>query len=119
MQFLANENFPLTSIRLLREARHSVAAIVEDSPGISDQEVLVRAAHEQLTIITFDRDYGELIYRRKAPCPAGVIYLRFDPITPDEPANLLLRLLSQSDLAFERKFTVVERQQVRQRWLPS
>jgi len=34
MRFLANENFPLMSVGLLRAAGHSVVAIAEDSPGI-------------------------------------------------------------------------------------
>ncbi|MBE9093543.1 DUF5615 family PIN-like protein [Tychonema sp. LEGE 07203] len=60
MRFLVNENFPLQSVRLLRQADLEVAS-VEDSPGIEDSEVLARAADEQRVILTFDRDYGELI----------------------------------------------------------
>ena len=44
MQFLANENVPLKSVYLLREAGHDVAAIIEDSPGVKDEEVLKLAA---------------------------------------------------------------------------
>jgi Domain of unknown function (DUF5615) len=43
MRFLANENFPLQSVRLLRQADLEVASITEDSPGIEDAEVLARA----------------------------------------------------------------------------
>ena len=74
--------------------------------------------NEQRVILTFDRDYGELIYRLKLPSPAGVIYLRFRPYTPEEPAVLLLKLLQIGGLRFERQFTVVEREQIRQRPLP-
>ncbi|MHC5674837.1 DUF5615 family PIN-like protein [Nostoc sp.] len=77
MRFLANENFPLPSVRLLRQAGYDVASVTEDSPGIEDTEVLTRAANDQWVILTFDRDYGELIYRLKLPSPMGVIYLRF------------------------------------------
>ncbi len=38
-------------------------------------EVLARAVDEQRIILTFDRDYGELIYRFRLPPPKGVIYL--------------------------------------------
>jgi predicted nuclease of predicted toxin-antitoxin system len=79
MRFLANENFPLESVRSLRAAGHDVAAVIEDSPGAKDHEVLARAAREERIILTFDRDYGELIYRLKHPAPAGIIYLRFAP----------------------------------------
>jgi len=118
MRFLANENFPLASVTRLREAGHDVAAVIEDLPGAKDSEVLARAAREERTVLTFDRDYGELIYRLGLPTPVGVIYFRFDPLTPEEPAERLLRLLTVSDLSLEKKFTVVERGQVRQRPLP-
>lgn len=63
MRFLANENFPLPSIILLRQGGYDVASMTEDSPGMEDSEVLTRASDEQRIILTFDRDYGELIYR--------------------------------------------------------
>ncbi len=40
MQLLANENFPLVSVHLLRQANYDIASITEDSPGIEDPEVL-------------------------------------------------------------------------------
>ena len=63
MRFLANENFPLPSVRLLREAGHDVVSISEETPGITDSQVLSRAVSEQRIILTFDRDYGVMIYR--------------------------------------------------------
>ncbi|MBG1240337.1 DUF5615 family PIN-like protein [Nostoc sp. NZL] len=118
MRFLANENFPLPSVRLLRQAGYDVASVTEDSPGIEDTEVLTRAANEQRVILTFDRDYGELIYRLRLPSPTGVIYLRFRPHVPEEPVTLLLNLLEIEGLQFEERFTVLERDQIRQRPLP-
>ena len=118
MRFLANENFPLLSVRLLRQADLEVASVTEDSPGIEDAEVLARAADEQRVILTFDRDYGELIYRWRLRSPKGVIYLRFSPHTPEEPASILLNLLQTEVLQFEERFTVVDRDRIRQRPLP-
>jgi len=118
MRFLANENFPLRSVNRLREAGHDVKAIAEDSPGAKDSEVLARAANEHRVVLTFDRDYGQLIYRRRLPVPAGVVYFRFAPATPEEPAEHLLELLPVASVSLTGKFTVVERGRVRQRPLP-
>lgn len=115
MQFLANENFPLKSVLYLRKNNIDVAAISEDSPGASDQAILARASREKRIILTFDRDYGELIYRLRRSPPAGVIYLRFIPKTPEEPARYLLQLLEKSEIALDGKFTVADYSQVRQR----
>src|SRR5579862_8345499 len=94
MRFLANENFPVASTRVLRAAGHEVVAVTLECPGISDEAVLKLAANEQLVILTFDRDYGDLIFRRGLSSPAGLIYLRLDPISPTEPAEIILRLLT-------------------------
>jgi predicted nuclease of predicted toxin-antitoxin system len=118
MKLLANENFPLPSVKFIRQAGYDIVSITEDSPGIEDIEVLTRAANEQRMILTFDRDYGELIYRLRKPSPKGIIYMRFRPHTPEEPATIWLNLLQTEGLQFEGRFTVVERDQIRQRPLP-
>ncbi|QEP41927.1 hypothetical protein D5085_01445 [Ectothiorhodospiraceae bacterium BW-2] len=103
MRWLLNENIPLTTIRELKAAGHDVLAIKEHSPGSRDEEVMALAHREQRVIVTFDRDYGELVFRYRLPQPAGVVYLRFAPQTPQEPAVL------------EGKFTTVDRTHIRQR----
>lgn len=118
MRFLANENFPLFSIKQLRSLGYDVAAVVEDMSGAKDAAVLTRAVVEQRVLLTFDRDYGELIYRYKMPSPVGVIYFRFDPLTPEEPAEHLLKLLALPHFTVENRFTVTDRKKVRQKRLP-
>jgi predicted nuclease of predicted toxin-antitoxin system len=118
MKLLADENFPFPSIRLLRQAAYDIASISEDASGIEDVDVLARAVDEQRFILTFDRDYGELIYRLRLPAPIGVIYLRFRPHYPAEPAEILLNLFQTEEVEFESRFTILERDRLRQRPLP-
>jgi predicted nuclease of predicted toxin-antitoxin system len=115
MRFLANENLPLTSVRSLRAAGYDVAAISEEAPGVTDAEVLAQAAREGRIVLTFDRDYEELIYRYRLPSPSGVLYLRFDPATPQEPGEYVLALLTAEEITLEGRFTVVQRARLRQR----
>jgi predicted nuclease of predicted toxin-antitoxin system len=89
MGFLANENFPAASVRRLRAAGHDVAAVIETDPGAKDPVVLSLAARERRVLLTFDRDYGELIYRRGLPAPLGVVHLRFAPVYPEQAAEKL------------------------------
>jgi len=118
MRFLANENFPLASVRLLRHAGHDVTSVSETAAGAKDTVVLYWAARENRILLTFDRDYGELIYRRHLPAPAGVIYLRFAPETPEEAAIVVSALGQVRGLQLEGRYTVVDHQRVRQRPLP-
>jgi len=94
-----------------------VVSIIQESPGSKDEAVLKRAHEESLIILTFDHDYGELLYRYKALSPAGVVYFRFAPATPLEPAEILLNPMNKTGLSIIRKFTIVERGRVRQRSL--
>lgn len=118
MDFLENENYPLASIKRLRENNHNVDSVLEDAPGAKDHEILTRAQQEGRIVLTFDRDYGELIYRQSIPAPPGIVYFRFNPATPLEPANILLELLSMEKVSLLGRSTVVERKRVRQRLLP-
>ena len=95
LKFLANENIPLTSVKLLRKKNIDIVAISEVSPGISDVEVMKNAISENRIIVTFDRDYGELIFSRNIPTPPGIIYLRFVPNNPSQPAEVIEKLLKQ------------------------
>ena len=71
MRFLANENFPLAGIFLLRTAGQDVVAVIQETPGERDSEALRHAATEAWVILTFDRDYGGLIRRCRLPVPPG------------------------------------------------
>lgn len=118
MRFLANENFPLTSVNKLRKAGLDIVSVIEMMAGANDERVLSHAHQEGQVILTFDRDYGELIYRQKLPVPVGVIYFRFTPQTPEEPAEYVLNLLANQKIQLEGKFTVARRERIRQRPLP-
>ena len=70
MKLLADENIPLVSVRGLRDLGHDIVSIAEQSPGISDEEVLRLSRAQGRVIVTFDRDYGELSVW-PAPARAG------------------------------------------------
>ena len=77
MKLLANENFPKASVLLLWNLGYNITSIGEDNPSISDQSVMEIAINEERIILTFDRDYGELIYKHNYKPPQEVFYLRF------------------------------------------
>lgn len=55
MDFLANENFPLASIRKLRDDNHNVKSVIEETAGAEDYEVLNLARQEDRIILIFPR----------------------------------------------------------------
>ena len=98
MRFLANENFPTyPSIRILRESGYDVSSVSEEIRGAKDFEVLLHAQKNDRIVLTFDRDYGELIYHYGF-FAYGVVYFRFDPEYPEEPAEQLLKILDLGEI---------------------
>ena len=117
-RLLANENIPLPSVTAPRSEGCDVLSISELSPGISDETVLSLAKDQTRILLTFDRDYGELVFRRRMPCPAGVVYLRFDPVSPTEPGQVVRRFLSRYGADVPHHFIVLDRDNFRRRSLP-
>ena len=76
MRFLLDESadFPLAAF--LQELGHDVTSIARDCPhALRDQEVLAIAFREERILITNDRDFGELVVRRRLP-HSGIILFR-------------------------------------------
>ena len=118
MRFLADENFPLRGVELLASVGHEVATIILESPGLPDEQVMLRAVREDRVLLTFDRDHGRLLYQTGMAVPEGVVYFRFDPDYPEEPVEYLLALLEQPEPSIFGMLTVVGRNGIRQRPLP-
>jgi predicted nuclease of predicted toxin-antitoxin system len=116
MTFLANENFPRPSILLLRQKGYIVLSIQEESYGISDEAVMQIAIDRSLIILTFDSDYGELIFKYTATNPPSVVFFREKGTTPSFAGNALLDILQKGELQLAGAFTVVEKTNIRQRF---
>ena len=65
-------------------------------------------------IVTFDRDYGDLVFGRRFPVPTGLLYLRFVPRNPLEVTEYVSRLLNQA-IDLERRITTADRSGIRQK----
>lgn len=116
VRFLANENIPFSAVRFLQENGKDVVWVGDVLRGATDDSVLERAQAEGRVILTFDRDYGELVFLHgQGRTVPGVIYFRFFPDNPETFGRFVLHLLGLSDIHFERMFTVVEPRGIRQR----
>lgn len=72
-----------------------VLSVVESMPSAKDRDLVLLARKENRCIITFDRDYGDLIFREGLPPPPAILYFRQEPYFPAEPAEVVLALLSE------------------------
>ncbi len=93
-RYLANENFPAVIVRRLRSAGDDVLYAAETTAGAPDEDVLRAALQQNRVILTFDRDFGELVFHQREPAPPGVVLFRLSGLSP---AGLLAFLESFFD----------------------
>ena len=74
--FLADESCDFAVVRALREAAFDVVAVVEHSPGATDDQVIALSVKEGRVLLTEDKDFGQLVFAANRES-AGVIFIRF------------------------------------------
>jgi predicted nuclease of predicted toxin-antitoxin system len=75
-RFLLDESADLPLRAHLRSLGHDATAIAHEYPGaLVDEDVLAIAVAEDRILITNDRDFGELVFRRQLP-HRGIILFR-------------------------------------------
>jgi len=112
MRFLADENFPRPALEALRKAGWDVGSIAEQCPGAPDEDVATLCAAQDRILLTFDKDFGELVFRRGLPSGSGVVLFRLTPDSPEEAAEVALALV-QSHPNLTGSFCVVTRDRIR------
>jgi predicted nuclease of predicted toxin-antitoxin system len=106
----------LKVISLLREAGYTVLSITESNPGVEDIDILDLAAKNGSLVLTFDKDFGELVFQGNRMV-AGVILLRFKPESVSHITERILKTLMTVENIKEHCFTVVEENKIRIRKL--
>jgi predicted nuclease of predicted toxin-antitoxin system len=116
MRILADENIPGDAVEMLRSRGHDVVWVRADSPGASDDANLSRADAEQRLLITFDKDFGNLIFRCKA-ASCGVVLFRITASSSMIAATKIATLLESRD-DWMKHFAVVDDRYIRMTPLP-
>ena len=112
MRLLANENISGDVVDLLRRNGHDVSWVRQEAPGSSDVVVLARALSEQRLLITFDKDFGELVFAKGRAASNGVVLFRISMPSPGATAVKVATVLdSRSDWAGH--FSVVDDARIR------
>jgi predicted nuclease of predicted toxin-antitoxin system len=72
--------------------------------GLDDPDVLAAANEQRRVLVTFDKDFGDLVFRTGTQTK-GVVLLRFIPRSPEHVA-LKLKALLDSGIELENHFVV-------------
>ena len=108
---LADENIPKKALETLRQQGIDIISVADFSTGLSDQDVMKTAIRENRVIITFDKDFGELIVKRRLK-PPGLIFLRLTEISPTEVAGRIKDLIKRQ-IVLDGNIVVVQDDRVR------
>jgi predicted nuclease of predicted toxin-antitoxin system len=114
MRFLADENFPRAAVMALEAAAREIVWLGIAAPGTNDAEVLAWAVREERILLTFDKDFGELVGRSAPPSACGVILFRLPMPKSDAIGSVLANLIMTRD-DWAGHFSVIEPGRIRMR----
>lgn len=71
MNFFADESVDRQIVERLRQDGHHVRYVAEMASGLSDDVVLAAANAEAALLLTTDKDFGEMVFRRRLETQAS------------------------------------------------
>lgn len=96
---------------LLKKQGVDIMSVTEFAFGLSDAEVLDLANKNGRIIITFDKDFGQLLFKEKRRTK-GLILLRFAPRSPQHIAKRFQQALA-ANVSMENNVITVKKDSMR------
>jgi predicted nuclease of predicted toxin-antitoxin system len=93
MNLFADENVDAPIVDVLRSAGHQVDYARELDPGIDDHEARALANARRALSLTSDKDFGELVFRRRL-IHAGVVLLRLAGLSLHRKSRIISEALA-------------------------
>lgn len=112
MKFLIDECVGRSIAQWLRDNGYDTVTITDISPGSQDIDVLDKALLEYRVLITFDKDFGDIIFRDNR-VHSGIVLLRLTSHTLDNKIKVLKALFRQHAHELSNNFIVVTEQSIR------
>jgi predicted nuclease of predicted toxin-antitoxin system len=110
-RFLADEGVDFRLVTALRE-RYPVVSIAEENPSVTDEEVLKLAVDTDSVLLTEDKDFGEMVFRRGLSLP-GVVLIRLHGVQGAEKVHLIQKVFEQHLERLRGSFSVVTGKAIR------
>ena len=104
-------------VEKLRRDGHNVAYVSEMDPGIADDAVLSTANNMSALLVTADKDFSELVFRRKQ-IHTGVLLIRLVGLSLDVKADLVAAAVRDHSDELRDAFSVLSPGMIRIRSRP-
>ena len=109
MRLLADENVPRPLVHALRNGGHDVFAVAETMASEPDSAVLRVAVELHRVLLTFDRDFGEMIFSRGFAAPPGIIFVREVPRSLDATIEAVCAVVNAPAPRIDGFFVAIDR----------
>lgn len=113
MRLLADENFPLKTFHIFKDNGYDIEHIRFIKPSSPDTYVMEYAISQNQIVLTFDSDFGTLVFQ-KGYKPLGIVFYRLTEFDATEPFQIFTTIINNGFL-LENNFTVIEKDGIRQR----
>ena len=110
--FVADESVDRQIANRIRGDGHEVVCVSEIRPGIPDEAVLALANERHALLVTADRDFGELVFRR-GRVTEGVVLVRLEGLSNDAKASTVAVAIRRHFSRLRGSFVVIAPGQVR------
>ncbi len=107
MKFLVDVGVGKKVENWLEENGFDVLSVRDIDPRAKDSQILHWAVDQQRTIITMDKDFGELVYNTGMH-HAGVLILRFEDANSDTRVEATKKILTEYRDKIESHFCVFQ-----------
>jgi predicted nuclease of predicted toxin-antitoxin system len=98
VRILADENVHAAVVAGLRDHGYDVEWIARSSPSDQDEAILGRPDIGDWILLTYDSDFGDLIFNHGMPVPAALIYSRLERLKPQAVTARIIAALSRQPL---------------------
>jgi predicted nuclease of predicted toxin-antitoxin system len=116
VRWLADECVASSLVAFLRTQGHDVLYVAEAAAGLSDADVIALALHEKRLLLTEDKDFGDLVFRRERTVP-GVVLMRIGSENPVLKSTRLAAAIERYGEGLFGRYMVIEEGRFRSRHL--
>lgn len=112
MRFLVDECTGPAVAKWLQRLHHDVFSVYDQTRGLDDENIIEKANLENYILVTNDKDFGELVFR-KGKLHKGVILLRLEDERSENKIAVLQKVLDSYSDKLAKNFIIVTEKTVR------
>ncbi len=112
MKLILDESIDRPIADALKNEGYKIWYVLDMDRGISDDKVMEIANRNDALLLTTDKDFGELVFRKKM-ITTGVVLFRVFGISNNEKAELISSVLKNYSNELLQAFTVVTPKTIR------